>query len=412
MPACNESWKKCSGLDCIGAAFETAGKCTASAASEVAHAANQEARTTAYNQTLCLWNKYLKGELDAALPQVLLGTASYPSGFMFSLAKRKTYAERMAFVEKIKKKQLVDADLEAALHECGQAFGNDWVEKLAQSAISVGVGIIGTPAAGAAVGASFVAYKKVMGALAECTGVTGPEAALSVISAGAAVYGAANQGSNGADVQFAKTVEKVTKKGGTVEEIFQSLKDLGVEVPAELQDFISCLTAKAGISTIATACWDAVSGDADKAAKAIAPYAVQCGVLELADSLPAGPLADMVKKSAVFAKLATKEALAPAAPAPAAAPALDTKTAKDEKSCNAANGVWLNKTKQCFNSETFFAASKAAQPSGLKTVLDIQSNATAYIEQKAKEEASKQTHNRQMLLIAAAAVAVVFVARG
>lgn len=416
MPACNESWKKCSGfLDCIGPAFAAAGKCTASAAQDVAHAANQEARTMAYNQTLCLWNKYVKGELDAALPQALLGTASYPSGFMFTLDKRvgkdskkPNWAAFKAYTDKIKNHQLTNADLEEALHECGQQFGNDWAIKLQQSVVTVAVGVIATPAAGAAVGASFVAYKKVMGALAECTGVTGAEAALSVVSAGAAAYGAAAEG-GGADVQVAKTIEKATKKGGTVDEIFASLKDLGVDVPEELKDFVACVVDKAGISLVASACWDAVSGDADKAAKALAPYAVQCGVLEIADQLPSGPLQDAVKKAAGIAKLATKEVLKPAPAAPAAKPAAED--AKDEKSCNAANGVWLNKTKQCFNSETFFAASKAAQPSALKQVLDIQSNVMAYADQKQKDEAAKAAHNKQMILIGAGVVAIVLLAR-
>lgn len=316
MPACNESWKKCDGFwDCTGAAFKTAAKCTANLAEDVAtgwaHDENTKFRKVCFAYTECLWWKYTHGKIQK---QDLLGdihgklAAQFtPAPFAFQepvsgfqlLAKqgRLKGAKKMSAADKL----LVDwlgaeaaidvtgwqptaQDLENALHEVGQSFGEAWVASFGKKATETAALFIGGPPLKGIVKAGNV-QTEVLANLGECKQADWKkfaEAAIdvAVTSATGTDSGTIKAGVAGAKIGYAAA----TGSNIQMNDIYTLLEQAGIELPQPVKDFLNCAYAAMG-DYLYKVLQTALGGDPDKAAKMAAPYLVNCTIQTLGDQI-------------------------------------------------------------------------------------------------------------------------------
>lgn len=327
MPKCTESWDNCSGFwSCTGAAFETAAKCTASAAEDAASSVkgwatswaksiNDKQRKDCYDKTVCLWNKYKAGKITKG--QLYGGGLAWHAASQF-FAEGGDVDDKQAFNEFIAKRWSPDEyAYQQSLTWCGQSFSDAWIQTISLQAISVAVGLgTGTGAKGYAVangalGAAFGAYEADTGPCGE-----------GYAKAAGAVVTAAGQFVAATGKEGVKEVVIIAGKGASAQGgavLAETLKDFGIELPPEVLNVLACIEKSAGSGTVALAAFDAVSGNAEKAAKALAPFAVNCIGQEALAKLGPGPVQTMLKKAL---QLATAIAFQPPPPPPPL-PALD-----------------------------------------------------------------------------------------
>lgn len=76
-----------------------------------------------------------------------------------------------------------------------------------------------------------------------------------------------------------------------------AMEQLLAQLPPQVKGIAECIIDKAGAEGLA-AVGEALTGNVDKAAKRLAPYAAGCGLLEVADQLGTGLFSDILRKIA------------------------------------------------------------------------------------------------------------------
>ena len=316
MPACNEDWKKCSGFfDCTGAAFKTAGKCTASLAEDVAtgwaHAENTKFRKICFAYTECLWWKYTHGKLGK---EDLLGdihgklAAQFtpaPAAFQepvsgFQLLAKKGWlkgAKKMSAADKLLVDWLgaeaaidvtgwkpTEQDYQNALHECGQAFGDAWITSFGKKAVETAALFIGgPPLKGVVKGAAVTS--ETLANIGQCKQADWAKFAKAAVDVGVTAVAGTDSDTIKAGVAAGK-IAVTTATGGKVDmnDIYTILESAGIELPDTAKSFLNCAYSAMG-DYLYKILGMIVDGDFDKAAKAAAPYLVNCSIQTLGGEL-------------------------------------------------------------------------------------------------------------------------------
>lgn len=316
MPACNEDWKKCSGFwDCTGAAFKTAGKCTASFTEDVAlswaHEENTKFRKVCFAYTECLWWKYKHGKLGkedllgdihgklAAQLTPAPGAFQEPvSGFQLLAkkgwlkgAKKMSAADKLA-VDWLGAEAAIDVtgwkpteqDYQNALHECGQAFGDAWVTSFGKKVVeTTALFIGGPPLKGIVKGASVTS--ETLANIGECKQANWKKFAEAAIDVGVTAVAGTDSGTIKAGVSGAK-IGYAAATGGKIqmEDIYAILEAAGVELPDEVKSFLQCAYSAMG-DYLYKILGMVTEGKFEDAAKAAAPYLVNCSIQTLGDQI-------------------------------------------------------------------------------------------------------------------------------
>lgn len=316
MPACNEDWKKCSGFfDCTGAAFKTAGKCTASLAEDVAtgwaHAENTKFRKICFAYTECLWWKYTHGKIQK---EDLLGdihgklvAQAAPSSWAFQepvsgfqlLAKKGWLkgAKLMSAADKLAVDWLgaeaaidvtgwkpTEQDYQNALHECGQAFGDAWVISLGKTVSENAALFFGGPPLKAIVKGANVSSAQ-LAQIGSCKQADWKKLAEAAVDVGVTAVAGTDSDTIKAGVAAGK-IAVTTATGGKVNmnDIYTILESAGIELPDTAKSFLNCAYSAMG-DYLYKILGMIVDGDFDKAAKAAAPYLVNCSIQTLGGEL-------------------------------------------------------------------------------------------------------------------------------
>ena len=316
MPACNESWKKCSGFwECTGAALETAGKCTASFAEDVAtswaHEENQKFRQICVKYTECLWWKYTHGKIKK---EDLLGdihgklvAQAAPSSWAFQepvsgfqlLAKAgklkggkpMSLADKLA-VDWLGAEAAIDVtgwqptanDYQAALHEISQSFGDTWIISLGKvvsenAALFLG----GPPLKGIVKGANTTSEQ--LAQIGSCKQADWKKLAEAAVDVGVTAVA----GTDSATIRGAVSGVKIgvtAATGGKIQmqDIYTILEAAGVQLPDSVKAFLECAYKSMG-DYLYKIIGMALEGNFEQAAKAAAPYLVNCSIQGVAGQL-------------------------------------------------------------------------------------------------------------------------------
>lgn len=341
MPKCTESWDNCSGFfSCTGALFETAAKCSASAAEDVADFAaswakgiNDQKRQECYDKTVCIWETYKAGKtkkrqmLNSGFGVVALKAYELAGG------NPKDGLKMLAWVDSTWEPTY--QDYQSALTVCGQSYSNTWVKEVGVNVLSAFVGLAsGTGAKGYAVSSGILnaGFELVEADTGPCG--KGYSKLAGEVSKAAGQYAAAT-GKEGVKEVAIIAGKGASVKGGAV--LADTLKELGIELPPEVLNVLACIEKSAGTGAVALAAFDAVSGNAEKAAKSLAPYVVNCVGQEALAKLGPGPVQSVLKKAL---QLATAIAFQPPPPPPPK-PVLDCSSAGFEAYANAGDKASL-----------------------------------------------------------------------
>ncbi len=382
MPKCTESWDNCSGvLDCAAAAVETAAKCTASAAKEAAGTAKKKIegldwqgdtavgdyfsqsrdyyRAACKQDVLCAFeawksvkasDKKVSAEFD---PKPLFAGTGYDPKFDNNGELKAKYLGWPKIWPLLTTKQQLAWELlvKQQVGLCANKY-NTAADLKSLSVIPV-VGSILDATANLNV-ANQAGY-----CMKQAEGLTEDrdfgvellnEVTLSVAKAsGLAPSGALSSfndqwkkcvsGDKQACKDFGsnyKNFDQMVKEfGGTVLDAL--LKEFGVNVPPEVANVLSCIENSMGTANVAQAAFEAVSGNAEAAAKKFAPHVLKCAGQEAIDKLGPGPLQSVLKKALA---LATAVAFQPP-PSPPPLPVLDCSVAGFNAYANAGDKASL-----------------------------------------------------------------------
>lgn len=306
MPKCTESWDKCDGFfSCTAALFETAAKCTASAAQDAAGWAaswakgiNDQKRKECYDKTVCVWNAYKSGKITKKSQMLNSGLGFVAAGAYLAVGGDADDTDK--FFAWVNKSWSPDEyDYQNALHFCGQKFGDEWIKSVSTQTISVFVGALsGTGAKGYAVtnGVMNAGLNIIEADTGPCG--SGYSKVAGDVAKAASQYVAAT-GKEGLKEVVIIAGKGASTKGAAV--LSESLKGFGIELPPEVLNVLACIEQSAGTGAVAFAAYQAVTGDADKAAKSLAPYVVNCVGQEALAKLGPGPVQDVLKKALALA---------------------------------------------------------------------------------------------------------------
>lgn len=379
MPKCTESWDNCSGvLDCAAAAIETAAKCAASAAKEAAGTAKKKVegldwqgdtfvgkyfkesrdyyREACKQDVLCAfsaWKAIKEGDKNVEFnPKALFAGTGYDPKFDTNGELKAKYLGWPKIWPLLTPKQQLAWELlvQQQVRLCGDKYNTaadlkslsiapvvgNILDATANLNIANQAGYCMKKAEGLTDDRDFAVelFTEVTLAAAKASGLA-PSGALSPFNEQWKKCIAGNQqackdyGSN-----FDNFDDLVKEFGGTVVE--DLLKEFGITVPPEALNVLACIENSMGLANVAQAAYEAVSGNAENAAKKFAPHVLNCAGQEAISKLGPGPLQNVLKKAL---KLATAIAFQPPPPPPM--PVLDCSVAGFNAYANAGDKASL-----------------------------------------------------------------------